>query len=160
MFFIIGLGNPGIKYQNNRHNAGHLFIDYLKNNPLAIKETKFLKTDCFMNLSGQFVKKIMMKYKLSTDNLIIVHDDLDIPLGKFKIQKGVGPKLHKGLESIEKVLGTKNFWRIRIGIDNRPAENRIDGEIYVLQDFLFEEKNFLITKVFPKIKERLKNNWS
>lgn len=151
MYYLIGLGNPGKKYQNNRHNVGHQLIDYLKKKNIDIK---LLKTDCFMNLSGSFVKKIIEKNKIKTEKLIIAHDDLDLPLGSFKIQKGIGPKLHNGLISIEKTLKTKNFWRIRIGIDNRPPKNRINGETYVLQDFLSDEKKTIKNKLFPEILER------
>ena len=93
--------------------------------------------------------------KLPTSNLFVVHDDLDLPLGKFKIQKGVGPRLHNGIESIENHLMTKDFFRVRIGIDNRTPENWIDGETYVLQDFRPEEKE-KIYNLFPDISARLK----
>ncbi len=68
-------------------------------------------------------------------DLWVVHDDLDLRLGEFKVQFGVGPKLHYGIQSIEEKLGTKDFWRVRIGVDNRQSDNRINGETYVLQDF-------------------------
>jgi PTH1 family peptidyl-tRNA hydrolase len=158
---IIGLGNPGKKYQNNRHNVGHMFIDYL--NKLSDQKNKgfnlkTFKTNCFMNESGKEVEKILKKlpvtsYKLQ--DVFIVHDDLDIPLGKFRIDFGKGPKLHNGLKSIEEALNTEDFWRIRIGIDNRQKTGWIDGEAYVLQDFLKEEKEVLENEVFKKIKEKL-----
>ncbi len=159
MFCIVGLGNPGEKYHNNWHNVGHLFVDYLKNElQTSNTELKILKTDCFMNLSGTFVKKLIENCKLKIENLVVVHDDLDIPLGKFKIQKGKGPELHNGIESIEQHLQTKDFWRVRIGVDNRGATSpersrRVDGETYVLQDFRPGEKQTL-KKLFPKITER------
>jgi PTH1 family peptidyl-tRNA hydrolase len=156
MFVIIGLGNPGTKYQNNRHNVGQMLIDYLAKNLKSQNENiKFFKTDCFMNQSGKAVKKIIEKLDLKIENLIILHDDLDIPLGKLKIQKGVGPKLHNGIKSIEQELKTKDFWRVRIGVDNRKPENHISGEIYVLQDFLPQEKELLTNKVFPAIKAKI-----
>jgi PTH1 family peptidyl-tRNA hydrolase len=156
MFIFIGLGNPGIKYQNNRHNVGQMLMDYLAKNLKSQNENiKFFKTDCFMNQSGQFIKKLTTKYYLLTTNLIIFHDDLDIPLGKFKIQKGIGPKLHNGIKSIEQELKTKDFWRVRIGVDNRKPENHISGETYVLQDFLPEEKELLTNEVLPAIKEKI-----
>jgi PTH1 family peptidyl-tRNA hydrolase len=156
MFVLIGLGNPGTKYQNNRHNVGQMLIDYLAKNFKSQNENiKFFKTDCFMNQSGKAVKKIIENYKLKIENLIIIHDDLDIPLGKSKIQKGIGPKLHNGIRSIEQELKTKDFWRVRIGVDNRKPENHISGETYVLQDFLPEEKELLTNEVFPAIKEKI-----
>jgi PTH1 family peptidyl-tRNA hydrolase len=167
MFIFIGLGNPGTNYQNNRHNVGQMLIDYLAKNLKSQNENiKFFKTDCFMNQSGKAVKKIIENClslearkakgdKLKIENLIILHDDLDIPLGKFKIQKGIGPKLHNGIKSIEQELKTKDFWRVRIGVDNRKPENHISGEVYVLQDFLPEEKELLTNEVFPAIKEKI-----
>jgi PTH1 family peptidyl-tRNA hydrolase len=157
---IIGLGNPGKKYENNRHNVGKMFIDYISQKS-KVKSQKFnlklktFKTNCFMNESGKEVVKIIKNLKLKIKNLIIVHDDLDIPLGKFRIDFGKGPKLHNGLKSIEETLNTEDFWRIRIGVDNRQKTGWIDGEAYVLQDFLPEEREVLENEVFGKIGERL-----
>ena len=165
MILIVGLGNPGPKYQNNRHNVGHMFVDYLVNELTSsrVNELKIVKTDCFMNESGVFVKKLTRKLsKLEIKNIIIIHDDLDIPLGKFHIQFASGPQLHNGLESIEQHLKTKDFYRIRIGVDNRPAlqsldeGGRIPGETYTLQNFLPEEKKLLETEIFPKIFAQMK----
>ena len=182
MKIIVGLGNPGPKYQNNRHNIGHMMIDYMADQVQSAKfkvqscnlKLKIFKTDCFMNLSGQAVKKIIKNCRLKIENLIVVHDDLDIPLGKFKIQKGTGPLLHNGIESIEKTLGTKAFWRVRIGIDNRLPKKTaylihdrgsdkqsakwIDGESYVLIDFTPEERK-TINQSFPKIFSRLQTDF-
>lgn len=156
MKILIGLGNPGPKYQNNRHNAGHMFIDFLRNKN---SELKTIKTDCFMNVSGAFVKK-QVSHSASSgqasstlQDLYVVHDDLDIPLGKCKIQFGTGPKLHNGILSVEEELGTSEFWRIRIGVDNR-IENNIDGETYSLQDFTEDEHKQLHT-VFEKIYKQI-----
>ena len=157
MFAIIGLGNPGEKYRNNRHNVGHMFIDYLVNE-LRVNELKLYKTDCFMNQSGAFIKKVMRNSGMRRENLVIAHDDLDIPLGKFKIQKGIGPQLHNGIESVEKSLGTKDFWRIRIGVDNRTPDNWIDGETYVLNDFRQNEL-YVIQALFPEVLNRLQTLW-
>jgi len=156
MKLIIGLGNPGKKYQNNRHNVGHMFVDYYTSWLSRASEAsrgifKLIKTDCFMNESGIFVKKLIENCKLKIENLVIVHDDLDIPLGKFHIQKSVGPKLHNGLGSIEQHLKTKDFWRVRIGVDSRTPDKCINGETYVLQNFLSEERIRLEKEVFPKL---------
>jgi PTH1 family peptidyl-tRNA hydrolase len=96
-----------------------------------------------MNESGVFVKKLVDQYKLEPSNLYIAHDDLDIPLGAYKIQLGVGPKVHNGVNSVEEELGTKDFWRVRIGVDNRKPDDRTSGEEYVLQDFTAEERKAL-----------------
>jgi len=168
MKIVIGLGNPGKKYENNRHNVGHMFIDYLASlESLRVNDLKLVKTDCFMNQSGIFVKKLTRQLaKPVINNIIIIHDDLDIPLGKFHIQKGVGPQLHNGLESIEQHLKTKDFWRVRIGIDNRkqnkwtrPERSRgIDGETYVLKNFLPEEKSRLEKEIFPRLFVQFQNS--
>ncbi|GAB4218745.1 MAG: aminoacyl-tRNA hydrolase [Candidatus Microgenomates bacterium] len=169
MNIFIGIGNPGKKYQNNRHNVGHIFIDYLVKKLTSwrvseLKERNFsiakifsfdnlilCQTLTYMNESGKAVKKILKTLHVPRSTLYIIHDDLDIPLGKFKIQFANGPKLHNGIKSIEETLKTKDFWRIRIGVDNRKKENWIDGETYVLQNFLDEEKEILINEVFSKI---------
>ncbi len=159
MKLIIGLGNPGEKYQNNRHNAGQMFIDYISNSHpefISGSDLKPLKTTSFMNQSGAEVKKFVTYYKLPATDLVIVHDDLDLQFGKFKIQKSGGPKLHNGIISVEKTLRTKDFWRVRIGVDNRNPDNRIDGETYVLQDFTTQEKENLLL-VFKKVVDKLEN---
>lgn len=161
MFCIVGLGNPKEKYQHNRHNVGHMFVDYLKSSFDKTQDKqnfKAIKTDCFMNQSGIFVKKMVKNWNLEIENLIVIHDDLDIPLGKFKIQKGNGPQLHNGLESIESHLKTKDFLRVRIGVDARQPDRLPNGETYVLQDFLSSEKDLLDKDVFPKILSRLQSS--
>lgn len=156
MFLITGLGNFGKEYSNTPHNAGFLFVDsfreyLLKNSNLQISEWEnekklFLSEICkikrdgeligilqkpltYMNGSGSAVKLLQKKYKI--DEYILAHDDLDIQLGNFKIQKGKSPKGHKGVMSVEDVLGKKEFLRIRIGIENR-GERVIPGDEYVL----------------------------
>ena len=93
-----------------------------------------------------------------TRELFVAHDDLDIPLGKFKIQKGTGPKLHNGLESIENHLKNSDFYRIRIGVENRDPERRIPGEAYVLQNFTSNE-NAILNTTFPTIVSRLQQEY-
>ena len=141
MKVIVGLGNPGIKYINNRHNAGCMVVEELKK--LKSKD-KVLKSDKFMNDSGLFVKKTKDKYpKMSFSDLFVVHDDLDIRLGAFKIQFGKGPKVHNGLNDIYEKIGTDEFWHVRVGVDNRDLENRTSGHDYVLEDFTSEEMKIL-----------------
>lgn len=127
---IVGLGNPGKKYEHTRHNAGHLLIDFLKRNQKSkTANYQLMQTDCFMNVSGGFVKKILTNNRqLSTKDLYIAHDDLDLPLGRFKISFARGPKVHNGILSIEDALGTADFWRIRIGVDNRMSTDSVDDE--------------------------------
>lgn len=153
MRLIVGLGNPGEKYKNNRHNVGYMVVDELSKRKLS-KETIVKKTNVFMNSSGEVVKNLVEQYRLNPSNLWIIHDDLDIRLGEYKIQKGKGPKLHYGISSIEDELRETKFWRVRIGVDNRDTGNRISGEKYVLQDFTEEERKVL-DKVIYKICKRL-----
>ena len=136
MILIVGLGNPGKKYEKTRHNAGFMVLDELEKKELP--GVRFLKPDTFMNNSGNAVKKEMQKLKLKNQNLIIIHDDIDIPLGKIKVSKGSGSAGHKGVESIIQSLGTKDFTRIRIGI--LPPEGKPeDVETFVLKNFKKEE---------------------
>ncbi len=158
MKLLIGLGNPGTRYAKNRHNAGHKFVEWLvASGQWLEKDVEVFKTDTFMNDSGSFVKKISRTHKLEPSHLFVVHDDLDIPLGQYKIQKGVGPKVHNGINSIESALGGKDFWRIRIGVDNRDPQNRVAGEDYVLQDFTKNELSIL-EKVFEEIAVSLRSS--
>lgn len=153
MKVIVGLGNPGIKYKNNRHNVGHMVVDAMKVRPSksASKGLTLLKSDKFMNDSGSFVLAQYTKYlpaqsgHIPHTSLFIVHDDLDIKLGEFKIQLGKGPKGHNGIIDIEEKLGTSDFWRVRVGVENRVQGlgSRISGEEYVLQDFTEDEKVIL-----------------
>lgn len=156
MKLIIGLGNPGEKYTHNRHNVGHTVGDSLKDSKLP-RGVVVRKTDCFMNDSGVFVKKLLSAYpKLLASDLYIIHDDLDIKLGEFKIQFGKGPKDHNGILSIENEIGTNEFWRVRVGVDNRNQDNRTRGEEYVLQDFTDNEEE-LIKRVIKEIIQNLLN---
>ena len=157
MKVIIGLGNPGIKYLNNRHNVGHVVVDALL--PMVNGQRLMVKkTNSFMNNSGEDVLKLINHYQLAISNLYVIHDDLDIPLGAFKIQFGKGPKEHKGLVSTYEALGTRDFWHVRVGIENREKriENRIKGETYVLQDFTKEEK-LILSSVIKQICNQLVN---
>lgn len=173
MKLVIGLGNPGEKYKNNRHSVGNLFIDWLSANVGWPKGAMFLKTENFMNDSGESVKRFVEYYKIPVlesgflqpaasgstpriayPDVFIVHDDLDIRLGGYKIQMGVGPKVHYGLQSIERDLKTVDFWRVRIGVDSRDPTNRTPGEDYMLGDFTEEEMKTIVGE-FPGIWEEL-----
>jgi PTH1 family peptidyl-tRNA hydrolase len=156
MILIVGLGNPGEKYKNNRHNAGFITLDKLREKIGEVKGFYFLKPDTFMNASGKAVSKIKNFYKIDSQDIYLIHDDLDIRLGEYKVQLGVGPKVHNGVDSVEQELGTKDFWRVRVGVDNRERENRIPGEDYVLKDFTKEEKEILIQTIEKVIDELCK----
>ncbi len=148
MIVIVGLGNPEARYANTRHNVGFLFVDELQNKDLA--DITLFKPTTGMNNSGSSGKKFLAynNYR-NYNNLYVAHDDLDIKLGDYKIQFARGPKCHHGIESIEQNLGTKKFWRLRLGVDNRQSNSRISGESYVLQNFTNEEKE-IMEKVIEK----------
>jgi PTH1 family peptidyl-tRNA hydrolase len=159
MKLIVGLGNPGSAYVGTRHNAGFLVADRLQSQKLP-KDIIVKKSNVFMNDSGSFVKSLTIRYSLSPNDLFIVHDDLDITLGEYKIQYGRGPKDHNGIGDIEGKLGTKDFWRVRIGVDPTSRE-ATRGEVLVLGNFTNEERVILdkvvkvVTKeLFEKIKSQ------
>ncbi len=156
MWVIAGLGNPGSKYANTRHNIGFKVIDQISketNIPLEKKSTYIigkgpidgeeiilLKPFLFMNKSGIVVNKILGKFDVEPNKLIVIHDDLDLAVGVIKIKKNGSSGGHKGVESIIQEIGTKNFIRIKIGIGRDPD---IPVEKYVLSDFRPDEKDII-----------------
>ncbi len=152
MILIVGLGNPGRKYQKTRHNIGFRIVDELKS--LNLKNVILEKPKTFMNESGKSVKSLTTNYKLQTTNLIVIHDDIDIPLGKIRIVKNRGSAGHKGVESIVRELGTKNFARFRIGILPKTGKPK-NPEKFVLQKFNKEEEK-IVKEVIKKTAEAIK----
>lgn len=182
MKIIVGLGNPGPEYATTRHNAGCQFVDKLaevlstkyeelsdygwrRKKTIMVWESHdknwiLVKTaGVFMNESGRIIQELRHTMGIpsahdghSIDQLYVAHDDLDIKLGEYKIQKGVGPKVHNGVTAVEQALGTKDFWRIRIGIENR--QRPVSGEEYVLQRFSLEERR-VVGGAIEKIVGRL-----
>ncbi len=148
---IAGLGNPGIRYKNTRHNIGYTVVnevarivksrfkkDIQIKSYIARKENLVLaKPYAFMNLSGVPVRKALQKFDLDFENMLIICDDLDLPLGKIRIKPKGGTGGHKGLDSVSEVLQTKNFSRLRIGI-GRPL-NDIQVPDFVLSRFSRQE---------------------
>jgi PTH1 family peptidyl-tRNA hydrolase len=188
MILIVGLGNPGIKYKRTRHNIGFRALDeFQKENDfpdfkfskkfnaliskkdIGKKKIILAKPQTFMNKSGQAVKKITTYHSLPTINLVIVHDDIDLPLGKIRIVKKRGSAGHKGIESIIKELGTKNFVRLRVGIQPKekirmgafvlpkPEGRRhaIRMQEFVLENFTEEEEK-TVGKIIKKSCSALK----
>ena len=160
MKLIVGLGNPGIKYKKTRHNLGFRVIGELAekfqsafNAEISEKRIKnqkiiLVKPQTFMNNSGMAVKSIMDYYKIPVEDVIIIHDDIDLPLGEIKIQQGRSSAGHKGVQSVIDNLGSKDFIRIRIGIKPTQTEN-IDTEKFVLQKFTSKEEK-IIKKTIKK----------
>lgn len=128
---IVGLGNPGPEYEQTRHNAGFWLVDQLaghrlvresRYNALAAKtsiagqEVWLLEPQTYMNRSGQSVGALARFYKIPADDILVVHDELDLPPGSAKIKKGGSSGGHNGLKDITAALGTQDYWRLRIGI--------------------------------------------
>jgi PTH1 family peptidyl-tRNA hydrolase len=153
-FLLIGLGNPGREYKDNRHNFGFMLIDRIavRLNARGMKvqskaivmdakyeERKLIlaKPQTYMNLSGQSVQGLAHFYKVPNENLMILSDDLDLPFGTIRIRASGGPGGQRGLGSIIEKLGTKDIPRLRLGIGRPPG--RMDPAAYVLQDFSRDE---------------------
>lgn len=180
MRIIVGLGNPGAEYAKTRHNVGFMVLDKLleqhaQNSVPAFTSAPKLhlemskpssdlilaKPQTYMNESGQAVRALLDYYKVSPDvwseSLYVVHDDLDIELGEYKIQLGKGPKVHNGLLSIYATLGTHQFWHVRVGVDSRHGQRFQSGRDYVLEPFSSEEKTVLeptITNIIQELQGR------
>jgi PTH1 family peptidyl-tRNA hydrolase len=157
MFLIVGLGNPGKKYENTWHNLGFLALDNLQSSMEGFsrwaENKKFLvkisggqmgaekillaKPLTFMNNSGKSARAILNFYKLTPENLIVIHDDIDLPLGEIKIVKARGSAGHKGVESVINEIGTNDFTRVRIGIC--PAIKPENVEDFVLEEIKEKE---------------------
>lgn len=172
MKLIIGLGNPGKEFAYTRHNVGFIVIDRLvsefkitssanKKFNAEIAELKnsdgtifFVKPQTFMNNSGEAVRTLLDFYKLSPTDIIVIHDEKDISLGEYKIQKDRSSAGHNGVQSIIDLLGTKNFTRVRIGI------GPLDKKISIIENYVmgvmgteeFDELQRVIEKVVDEIK--------
>lgn len=133
MYIIAGLGNPGSKYENTRHNMGFKAIDAMASEfGIDVNRAKFkgligegcigsekvilLKPQTYMNLSGQSVREIMNFYKIPEENLIVIYDDFDLPIGSIRVRKSGGPGTHNGMKSVVQELGSRKFPRVRVGI--------------------------------------------
>lgn len=153
MMLFVGLGNPDKKYQDTRHNIGHLFISILEK--LNLPNLKTGTNSGYMNEAGDSVQKLVHFYKISLNYFYLIHDDLDLATGEYRVQFDRGPAGHHGVESVIKHLGSQQFWRIRIGV-GRPENKNIPIEDYVLQKFSSAEK-VLIDQTIDKIISEIKN---
>lgn len=150
LFLIAGLGNPGREYRLNRHNIGFMVADKVSeelNIPMDKVKSKALygkgkfagrvvliaKPQTYMNLSGQAISALVRFYKVDLSNLIVVHDDIDLPFGSLRLRASGSSAGQKGLESIIASLGTNEFPRLRVGVGRPPG--RMQAADYVLQDF-------------------------
>lgn len=157
-FIIVGLGNPGREFRETRHNIGFMLVNRLAER-LGIEfsrmESKSLVTKgdyrgfrlilakpmTYMNLSGQAVSSLVRFYKVTLENLLVIYDDVDLPLGTLRLRPGGGAGGHKGMQSIIQQLGTPDFPRLRLGIDRPPGKR--SAASYVLKDFSTDENEFL-----------------
>lgn len=187
MKLIVGLGNPGKEYVNTRHNTGFRYIDaYAKEHKVTIDKNKFdgmftkfkingedvilLKPQKYMNLSGEVVKSYIDYFKISTSDILIISDDLDLDTGKYKLRFKGSSGGHNGLKNIEECIGTDEYKRLKIGISNIKDMQTKD---YVLGHLSSEEKekynqiepdimNLLddFTKLsFDNLMSKYNNNW-
>ena len=156
MKLIVGLGNPGKEYEKTRHNIGYMYLDYITDNSEFVlnkankaleyeknidgEKVLFIKPITFMNLSGEAVSRYIRYYKLNTDDILIIHDDLDLEVGTYKIKQHGSSGGHNGLKNIELHLHTQEYKRIKIGISNDKSINTKD---YVLGKISKENKKVL-----------------
>jgi peptidyl-tRNA hydrolase, PTH1 family len=160
---IVGLGNPGEKYRNTKHNAGFIFVDHLAeqlgvtfsyekkfDSELArSNNTILVKPQTFMNTSGPAVARLVDYYNIKDlGNLTVVNDDVDLPPLAHKCKKASGPAGHHGVEDIIEKLGSKDFWRLRVGV-GRPENKKYDVRDFVLSRFSDQEIDYIknLTKV-------------
>jgi PTH1 family peptidyl-tRNA hydrolase len=175
MKLIAGLGNPGFFYSRSRHNIGFMCVRHLArtqgikfdkkqgyartgHGEIAGEKVVLARPQTFMNASGESVSRLVKKLKISPSDLIVIHDDLDLPPGKIRLRLGGSSGGHKGLDSIIAHLGSRDFYRVRVGI-GRPdlpessAKDKEDAVIaYVLSEFTAEEKK-IIQKVIPVVSQ-------
>ncbi len=158
MWLIVGLGNPGDKYENNRHNVGFMLADQIADDNMfpnfkskfngeisegriANQKVAILKPMTYMNDSGISVRKAADFYKIPAEKIIVLHDELDLAPSKIKVKQGGGTGGHNGIKSTDAHLGDKEYWRVRLGIGHPGDKNRVSG--YVLNDFSKEEQKWL-----------------
>ncbi|MEM9193702.1 MAG: aminoacyl-tRNA hydrolase [Myxococcota bacterium] len=153
MHLVVGLGNPGPKYQGHRHNIGFMVVDALQGHwgapdyrekfkgqftktALQGEDVVLLKPQTFMNLSGESAQKAMAFFKVDQDKVLVVHDELDLPFGTLRIKKGGGVAGHNGLKSMSQHCGGADYLRLRFGVGRPPRS----GASYVLSDFSAAER--------------------
>ena len=155
MKVVVGLGNPGAKYEQTKHNIGFMCLDYYANkhgltfkfnrkfNAEIAKQGDLLlvKPQTFMNLSGDSVKSVLSYFDVELEDMLVIYDDLDLPLARLRLREQGGPGGHNGIKSIIERLGTDSFKRLRIGIDANPM---MEAKDYVLSKFTKDELNQVV----------------
>jgi PTH1 family peptidyl-tRNA hydrolase len=173
MKIVVGLGNPGEKYGQTRHNAGFMFVDFLaeklsggefsfhkKSQAEVLKFGDLLlaKPQTFMNDSGRSVQGLINFFggdDFELEQLVVAHDDLDLAVGEFQFRLSKGPKIHNGLLSIYQHLDSQEFWHLRLGVDGRQGERSQSGRDYVLGRFSPVEKGKM-QQAFISAEEKLR----
>lgn len=149
MKLIVGLGNPGKEYENTRHSAGSHLVDMTKRDLGGTKkDIVFFKNTTFMNDSGIDVRKTINRLKISLEDVLVIHDDFDLELGQFRLQFGRSAAGHKGVRSVIEELGSRDFWRLRIGIGH--PQTGVEANDYVLEHFSPQEQQIL-DSLYPQI---------
>ena len=162
MKLIVGLGNPGSVYLNNRHNLGFIALDGLSRHyQFENWKSKFdgmfaakmfgsekiilVKPQTYMNLSGSCVAKFKLFFKVSEEDIFVIYDDIDLELGHIKFKQGGGDAGHKGVRSISQHLGTKDYNRLRVGIGRPRTKEEVSS--FVLSNFSKAEKDKIVTSI-------------
>ncbi len=177
MKLIVGLGNPGDKYFKTRHNAGFLILDQILSRiggswqgkkfdgefargTLSGEDCLLLKPQTFMNLSGRSVTQAQRFFKIVIEDVIVLHDDIDVPFGKVKARTGGGHGGHNGIRSIMAESGAENFARVKLGV-GRPQATRPDVSNWVLSDFSVDEliqlENEMVSETLIRLQGLFKN---
>ena len=158
MWILVGLGNPGKDYADNRHNIGFMVIDEiaakyglpafkskfegeLTEGRIGEEKVVLVKPMTYMNLSGQCVQKVARFYKVTPNRIVAFHDELDLAAGKVRVKKGGGAAGHNGLKSMDQHLNSQDYWRVRLGIGHPGDRERVTG--HVLGNFSKEERAWL-----------------
>lgn len=164
MYIVVGLGNPGTIYEKTRHNVGKLAVDFFDRNKINLdsvqKKIKIIRIDTYMNQSGTAISRHVRSLK-SANKLIVIYDDLDLPIGEIRISFNRGSGGHRGVESIINSINSKSFIRIRIGISPRTIGGKIkkitgaqNVEKFILGEFNSKEMQ-LLEKVFQDVQKAI-----
>lgn len=170
IWLVVGLGNPGPKYQNTRHNVGFLALDFIAKKIAELRwqnkfsaeyskvkqgqnELVFLKPQTFMNLSGKSVLEARDFFKVPLDRIVVLHDDVDQSFGSLKIQRNRGHGGHNGVRNISELFGSADYLRFKIGV-GKSANPHIPTADHVLSDF-FADEQAQLPKIFNHIQQAL-----
>lgn len=151
MKLIVGLGNPGPKYSQTRHNTGRKIAESLVG---EVESGHFYEPVGFYNTVGTEIADQLRFYKLTPQDLLIIHDELDLPFGEMRLQLGKASAGNHGVESIIAALNTNDFWRLRVGIGSR---GDVPGDQYVIDRYSKVEENRLQQEIIPAAKELVKD---